>query len=33
MHDLKFSTDEWILGCLMQVLNDNHFSSSEENIP
>ena len=35
MHDLKFSTDEWILGCLMQVLNDNHFSTADmyNNIP
>ena len=33
MHDLKFSTDEWFLGCLMQVLNDNHFDSSWANIP
>ena len=33
MHDPKFSTDEWILGCLMQILNDNHFDSDFENIP
>ena len=35
MHDPKFSTDAWFLGCLMQVLNDNHFSSSSSytNIP
>ena len=35
MHDPKFSSDAWFLGCLMQVLNDNHFSSSSSytNIP
>ena len=33
MHDPKFSTDEWFLGCFMQVLNDNHFDSGEDNIP
>ena len=33
MHDPKFSTDEWFLGCLVQILNDNHFSSRQENIP
>ena len=32
MHDPKFSTDEWFLGCLMQVLNDNQFGDFE-NIP
>ena len=35
MHDSKFSTDEWFLGCLMQVLDDNHFNSADAyyNIP
>ena len=33
MNDPKFSTDQWFLGCLMQILNDNHFDSSWANIP
>ena len=33
MHHYKFSRDDWFLGCFMQVLNDNHFRSSENNIP
>ena len=35
MHDPKLSKDEWILWCLMQVLNDNHFNNADsyENIP
>ena len=32
MHDPKFSTDEWFLGCFVQVLNDNQFGDFE-NVP
>ena len=33
MHDHKFRKDDWFLGCLMQVLNDNHFNYYCKNIP
>ena len=33
MHDPKLSTDEWFLGCLVQVLNDSNFDSSYIIIP
>ena len=33
MHDPKLSTDEWFLGCLMQVLNDSNFDSDYIIIP
>ena len=33
MHDPKFSTDEYFLGVLVQVLNDNHFDTYYANIP
>ena len=33
MNDPKFSKDEWILGCFMQVLNDNDIDTDWENIP
>ena len=32
MHDPKFSTNAWFLGCLIQVFNDNQFGDFE-NIP
>ena len=33
LHDPKLSEDQWILGCLMQVLDDNDIDSNWENIP
>ena len=32
-HDPKLSPDEWFLGYLVQMLNDNDFDTSWDNIP
>ena len=33
LHDPKLSADQWILGCLVQVLDDNDIDTDWENIP